>query len=61
MRRLLFSFIGMVCGPAVLAAQAPSPVTAIRAGRLLDSEAGRILANQVILIVGTKIRHGPQL
>lgn len=40
---------------AVLHAQAPAPVTAIRAGRLLDPEAGRILTNQVILVEGTKI------
>jgi imidazolonepropionase-like amidohydrolase len=45
-----------------LDAQAPPAVTAIRAGRLLDPEAGRILANQVILIEGTKIRDvGPNL
>ena len=40
--------------------QAPAPVTAIRAGRLLDPEAGRILTNQIILIEGTRIRDvGP--
>jgi imidazolonepropionase-like amidohydrolase len=37
--------------------QAPAPVTAIRAGRLLDPEAGRILANQVIVVEGTRIRE----
>jgi imidazolonepropionase-like amidohydrolase len=43
-------------------AQAPSPVTAIRAGRLLDPEAGRILTNQVILISGNKITDvGPNV
>jgi imidazolonepropionase-like amidohydrolase len=41
---------------AALAAQAPAPVTAIRAGRLLDPEAGRILTNQVIIVEGQRIR-----
>jgi imidazolonepropionase-like amidohydrolase len=47
-----------------LAAQAPAPpqVTAIRAGRLLDPEGGRMLANQVILVEGTRIRDvGPNV
>jgi imidazolonepropionase-like amidohydrolase len=45
-----------------LAAQAPSPLTAIRAGRLLDPEAGRVLANQIILVEGTRIREvGPNV
>jgi imidazolonepropionase-like amidohydrolase len=45
---------------AALAAQASAQVTAIRAGRLLDPEAGRILANQVILVEGRSIREvGP--
>ncbi len=59
----------LACGlaAAVPSAQAPAPpapavVTAIRAGRLLDPEAGRILANQVILIDGARIRAvGPNL
>ena len=38
----------------------PAPVTAIRAGRLLDPEAGRILTNQIIVVEGTRIRDvGP--
>jgi imidazolonepropionase-like amidohydrolase len=42
--------------------QPPAQVTAIRAGRLLDPEAGRILTNQVILIEGTRIRDvGPNV
>src|SRR6266511_4088472 len=44
------------------AAQAPAPaaVTAIRAGRLLDPEAGRVLTNQIILVEGARIRDvGP--
>ena len=36
--------------PATLAAQAPDQVTAVRAGRLIDAEAGTTLTNQVILI-----------
>jgi imidazolonepropionase-like amidohydrolase len=49
---------------ATLNAQAPAPpqVTAIRAGRLLDPEAGRILANQIIVVEGTRIRDvGPNV
>jgi imidazolonepropionase-like amidohydrolase len=43
-------------------AQAPPQVTAIRAGRLLDPEAGRILANQIIVVEGTRIRDvGPNI
>jgi imidazolonepropionase-like amidohydrolase len=38
-----------------LSAQAPSTVTAIRAGRLLDPDAGRIVTNQIILVDGNKI------
>jgi imidazolonepropionase-like amidohydrolase len=42
--------------------QAPVPVTAIRAGRLLDPEAGRILTNQIIVVEGTRIRDvGPNV
>ncbi|HJZ77600.1 MAG TPA: amidohydrolase family protein, partial [Vicinamibacterales bacterium] len=49
---------------APIAAQQPAPaaVTAIRAGRLLDPEAGRILTNQVIVVEGNKIRDvGPNV
>ncbi len=42
--------------------QAPLPLTAIRAGRLLDPEAGRILTNQIIVVEGTRIRDvGPNV
>jgi imidazolonepropionase-like amidohydrolase len=45
-----------------LSAQAPGPVTAIRAGRLLDPEAGRILTNQIILVQDRRITDvGPDL
>ena len=41
---------------------APAPVTAIRAGKFIDVEKGRELANQIILIRGTKIEAvGPNL
>jgi imidazolonepropionase-like amidohydrolase len=43
-------------------AQAPAPLTAIRAGRLLDPEAGRVLTNQVIVVEGNRIRDvGPSV
>jgi len=44
-------------------AQCPAPlgVTAVRAGRLFDSEAGRMLTNQVIVINGERITSvGPE-
>src|SRR5688572_18453197 len=44
-------------------AQCPDPagVTAVRAGRLFDSVAGRMLTNQVVLITGEKITAvGPE-
>ena len=63
MRRLA---LGMaVCaffGAPVAAQQAVAPITAIRAGRLFDPEAGRILTNQVILVEGTRFRDvGPNV
>ncbi len=57
--------IGLIGGDAVIGqapAQPPAAVTAIRAGRLLDPEAGRILTNQVIVIEGNRIRDvGPNV
>ena len=46
---------------ATLGAQAPAPqqappITAIRAGKLIDPETGTATANQVILVEGTRIR-----
>jgi imidazolonepropionase-like amidohydrolase len=39
-------------------AQAPAPqITVIRAGRLLDPEAGTVRANQTIIVDGTRIRE----
>ena len=51
-------------GAGVLAQAQPPPaaVTAIRAGRLLDPEGGRLLTNQIILVEGTRIREvGPNV
>ena len=42
--------------------QAPASITAIRAGRLLDPEAGVVRTNQIILIEGARIRDvGPNV
>jgi imidazolonepropionase-like amidohydrolase len=61
-RTLLMVCAALATAGVALDAQAPPAVTAIRAGRLLDPEGGRILANQVILIEGTKIRDvGPNV
>jgi imidazolonepropionase-like amidohydrolase len=62
MRRATAFLLALVITGAALSAQAPGPITAIRAGRLLDPEAGRILTNQIILIEGTRIRDvGPNV
>ena len=62
MRRLVLMTIVCLMAGVILAAQTPSTITAIRAGRLLDPEAGRVLTNQVILIQGTKITDvGPNV
>src|SRR6188474_2438387 len=40
---------------------APAGVTAVRAGRLFDSQAGRMLTNQVVVINGERITEvGPE-
>ena len=55
---LLATLLSLTSGEVVMGqGQAPAPITAIRAGRLLDPEAGRILTNQVILVEGTRIRE----
>jgi len=62
MRRVMALLLACAITSATLSAQAPATVTAIRAGRLLDPEAGRILTNQIILIEGTRIRDvGPNV
>ncbi|MGH9142160.1 MAG: hypothetical protein ACRD2I_13590 [Vicinamibacterales bacterium] len=55
MRRVLCSSVGFLIAFVTVAAQT-APVIVVRAGRLLDPEAGRILTNQIIVIEGTKIR-----
>ncbi len=58
---------GLVLLGTSLTAQAPAPqsgapVTAIRAGRLVDPETGTALANQIILVEGDRIREvGPSV
>ena len=37
--------------------QTPAPVTAIRAGRLLDPDTGSLRSNQIIVIQGNRIRE----
>ena len=63
MRRVRLSFVlCAVMGATLLAQQPVAPVTAIRAGRLLDPEAGRILTNQIIVVEDTRIRDvGPNV
>jgi imidazolonepropionase-like amidohydrolase len=70
MRRALILPFACSCLAGVLNAQAPGQppaqtppqVTAIRAGRLLDPDAGVVRANQIILIEGTRIREvGPNV
>jgi imidazolonepropionase-like amidohydrolase len=64
LRRILIlslSLAPLVCRAQALAplptpTPAAAPVTAIRAGRLIDVESGRILSNQVILVSGSKIQ-----
>jgi imidazolonepropionase-like amidohydrolase len=59
MRRAVVSLCAVLLIGAAGSAQtqAPAPVTAIRAGRLLDPESGQILANQIILVEGARIRE----
>ena len=71
MKRALLLLLIVPCLSAAIVAQAPAPqgapqapatITAIRAGRLLDPEAGAIRPNQIILIEGTRIREvGPNV
>lgn len=42
--------------PAVAQQAAPAPLIAIKAGRLIDVESGKVLSNQVILIEGARIK-----
>jgi len=59
----MFCLLLVVLLVGVAAAQAqPTPITAIKAGRLIDPETGTAATNQVILIEGEKIKAvGPNL
>ncbi len=65
MHKKFISLLSLAFAPLLWAAQSPAqppsePLTAIRAGKLIDVIAGRELANQIILIRGTKIQEvGP--
>ena len=66
MTRAMMLISALACFGAALSAQAPATqtpaITAIRAGRLLDPDAGAIRPNQIILIEGTRIRDvGPNV
>jgi imidazolonepropionase-like amidohydrolase len=62
MRYITFSLLVCAFTGSTLVAQQPAPVTAIRAGRLLDPDADRVLTNQVIVVEGTRIRDvGPNV
>jgi imidazolonepropionase-like amidohydrolase len=68
MRRVTLSVLSLLVLGIVVSAQAPTPapqaptVTAIRAGRLLDPDAGQVLTNQIIVVEGTRIRDvGPNV
>jgi imidazolonepropionase-like amidohydrolase len=55
---LCFSLVPAICSArqdTAGAVAAPLAVTAIRAGKFIDVETGRVLANQIILIRGSKI------
>jgi imidazolonepropionase-like amidohydrolase len=59
-RKIILSILLTLCAAISSFGQqappaAPSPVTAIRAGKLLDVESGRLLANQIILVRDGKI------
>jgi len=63
MRHLMLAvLVCLVVTSAAAQPPAAATVIAIRAGRLLDPEAGRILTNQIILVEGTRIRDvGPNV
>ena len=64
MKRYLLALLTLACFAAGAYAQAPpaqptptpTQVTAIRAGRLIDTETGRESRNQIILVEGRKIK-----
>jgi imidazolonepropionase-like amidohydrolase len=54
---LLALALGLGSGVPLIAQQPSATITAVRAGRLLDPDAGQLLVNQTILIEGTRIRE----
>ena len=54
-KKLAFATLCLCLMPLFCAAQSAEAVTAIRAGKFVDVEAGRVLADQIILIRGKKI------
>ncbi len=55
-------FVAVTLAEQAPAPQTPAPITAIRAGRLLDPDAGVMQPNQIILIQGNRIREvGPNV
>jgi imidazolonepropionase-like amidohydrolase len=60
-RSLPLVIVTLLMAGAAVDAQPPA-ITAIRAGRLLDPEAGRVLTNQIIVVEGNRIRDvGPNV
>lgn len=56
MKKLFCSFAAALVCATALSAQAPAPqVTAVRAGRVIDPDAGTVATNQVILVENGKI------
>jgi imidazolonepropionase-like amidohydrolase len=51
----LIGLAGQAAAGSAAAPAAPALVTAIRAGKFIDVQAGRVLANQIILVRGMKI------
>ncbi len=56
MRKMLFCLFFIFVAVGALVAQQQAPLTAIKAGRLIDPETGTSAANQVILVEGERIR-----
>src|SRR5438067_1671196 len=59
---LLAGLALLVAAPASGQPASAAPITAIRAGRLLDPDGGRVLTNQIIVVEGNRIRDvGPNV
>src|SRR5215510_14401157 len=59
-RTVTFCLLLLALMASAIVAQAPAqsgPITAIKAGRLIDPETGTAAANQVIIIEGEKIKE----